>query len=1379
MKRKLLLLWLVLLFVVSVCALTACQHEHVFTDWQTELVPTCTEEGIMFRTCDCGERETKSIPANGHLVGGWTTEEATCTQDGSRVQQCANCGEAVNTEIIPATGHVENPNWIVDKEATCSEKGSRHTKCDNCGETIQTEEIEMVDHVYLFTREVPATCTEQGYYVFTCTKCGDVKNGSYMESMGHQWDFGTFTKYPTCTEMGEKIFTCGICHITKTEPVDANGHNWNDGTVTTAPTCTENGEKTFACKICDATKTEPVDATGHTESDWIVDTAATCTEKGSKHTECSVCGDTITTEEIEKIPHSYTDAVTNPTCTEKGYTTHTCGCGDSYTDTYVDAKGHDWNDGTVTTAPTCMENGEKTFACNDCDATKTGPVAATGHTESDWIVDTVATCSKDGSKHTECTVCGETISNETITAEHTYGEWIEQVDATCTATGAVGHYQCSACGKQFDADKNEIKNVTIPMIDHKFENGECTACHAKERSEGLEYTLRSSGSNKFYYVTGIGSCTDTDIIIPTTYEGYAVDGIDDKAFQNNTTITSVTIRNGLTYIGSYAFSGCTALESVTAPNTVRRIYSYAFQGCTSLESVTLGDYVNSIDGYAFQYCSKLASITFGNSVKTIGANAFQGCSALTSITLGNKLETIGKYTFQRCSSLTSIVIPDSVTSIGESAFEYCTALTSATIGNGVTSIGESAFISCTALTSLTIGSGVTSIGKRAFYNCTALTELNFNATNCADFTSDTIAFETAGANGTGLKVTFGANVQKIPAYLFYVYYTDYANLITGIAFEEGSVCESIGNWAFYKCAALKNVTIPSNITSVGTEAFYNCKALENVYYTGTIDQWAQIEFAGNSANPMYYAGNLHVNGQLVTEINITTATTISDYAFCSLASVERVVIGDSVTSIGQYAFSNCTALTILTIGTGVMSISQGAFSSCRALTEINFNATNCDDLNFDTFSNAGTNGTGVKVTVGANVQKIPASMFAKYSSYSEAAKITEVVFEEGSVCESIGTYAFYDCTTLNSITIPENVKTIGNNAFCCCSGLTEIKYNATNCADFTSSSRVFYKTGQSGNTIKLTIGANVQRIPAYLFYSQNGSSEKERVHIVEIVFEEGTVCQSIGEYAFYLVSELKNVYYGGTIEQWLQISFEGTSSNPVSSSSVNFYVNNRPLTEISLTTLTEIPENAFKGNTTLESVTIGGNVKSIGKNSFSGCSNLASVTFSENSQLTSIDDYAFSGCSSLTSIEIPNGVASIAYRAFSSCSSLTSVILPNSVTSIEEYAFSYCEKLENINIPNSLTNIGRYAFQYCEKLTTVVIPDGMTTISGYAFYGCSGLVSITIPKSLTSLDSESFDGCTSLKTINYTGTEEEWNNMYKDDVFSSDKYTINFNYVAE
>lgn len=73
----------------------------------------------------------------------------------------------------------------------------------------------------------------------------------------------------------------------------------------------------------------------------------------------------------------------------------------------------------------------------------------------------------------------------------------------------------------------------------------------------------------------------------------------------------------------------------------------------------------------------------------------------------------------------------------------------------------------------------------------------------------------------------------------------------------------------------------------------------------------------------------------------------------------------------------------------------------------------------------------------------------------------------------------------------------------------------------------------------------------------------------------------------------------------------------------------------------------------------------------------------------------------------------------------------------------------------------------------------MTTISGYAFYGCSGLVSITVPKSLTSLDSETFDGCTSLKTINYTGTEEEWNNMHKDDVFSSGKYTINFNYVAE
>ena len=134
-------------------------------------------------------------------------------------------------------------------------------------------------------------------------------------------------------------------------------------------------------------------------------------------------------------------------------------------------------------------------------------------------------------------------------------------------------------------------------------------------------------------------------------------------------------------------------------------------------------------------------------------------------------------------------------------------------------------------------------------------------------------------------------------------------------------------------------------------------------------------------------------------------------------------------------------------------------------------------------------------------------------------------------------------------------------------------------------------------------------------------------------------------------------------------------------------------------------------------------------------------------KVTSIGDYAFKGCTSLTSVTIPDSVTSIGKSAFCDCTSLTSVTIPDSVTSIGDSAFEECLSLTSINIPDSVTSIGDDAFAYCESLTSVTIPDSVTSI-GYRTFGyCTSLTSVTIPNSVTSIGDYAFVGCESLTSV--------------------------------
>ena len=347
--------------------------------------------------------------------------------------------------------------------------------------------------------------------------------------------------------------------------------------------------------------------------------------------------------------------------------------------------------------------------------------------------------------------------------------------------------------------------------------------------------------------------------------------------------------------------------------------------------------------------------------------------------------------------------------------------------------------------------------------------------------------------------------------------------------------------------------------------------------------------------------------------------------------------------------------------------------------------------------------------------------------------------------KSIGNRAFYECKSLQSITIPNSVTSIGKEAFSCCESLQSITIPNS----VKSIGNYAFRNCESLQSV--TIPNSVTKIGNEAFW---GCDSLQSVTIPNSV-------TSIGNKAFNDCKSLQSITIPNSVKSIGDGAFRECDS----------------LQSITIpNSVTSIGEGAFSTCVSLQSVTIPNSVKSIGKEAFSGCVSLQSITIPNS--VTKIEDDAFWGCKSLQSVTIPNSVKSIGKKAFSGCKSLESITIPNSVTSIGDDAFYLCKSLQSVTIPNSVTSIGDGTFCWCESLQSVTIPNSVRNIGNHAFFGCNicfficnstyfqnddvclfnkdktaivsrikDCVNYIIPNSVTSIGDDAFSGCESLQSV--------------------------------
>ncbi len=618
-------------------------------------------------------------------------------------------------------------------------------------------------------------------------------------------------------------------------------------------------------------------------------------------------------------------------------------------------------------------------------------------------------------------------------------------------------------------------------------------------------------------------------------------------------------------------------------------------------------------------------------------------------------------------------------------------------------------------------------------------------TNAQNFEYEGIYYNITDETNRTVEVIAGENVYSgkvtIPSSVPY-----YGNRYTVTA---------VGKDAFKGCAELTGITIPGCVITIGVGAFYDCTGLKEVYLEDGTEELYMAQSISGLYNGMHYVYGVFYNSPLEkvylgrdvtypspaydptapfqdksTLKSVTIGENVTKLGvklFYYSKNIEgELVIPDNVVTIGKNAFSCCQNITGLKLGKNVTTIETDAFFQCSALTGVLTIPGSVKSINGGAFK--GCNLTGVNVDnlsdwcriSFANIEANPLHCAGKLYLKNEI--VTNLVVPDDIT--EIRQFAFYNCTSLESVEFGSKLVTIDDSAFKYCTGLVDI-----------------------------TVPGSVTDIKASAFaYCSNLES---------VTLNEGTV--SIGGNAFNNCNKIKSM----------------TIPNTVTNLGVGVFSYCYALENVVIGDgVTEIPSDSFAFCILLNTLTIGKNVEKIGGLGYnvkwlrtihiSDLSAWCKISFSAGlfvnggsiylngekitdlvipDDITEIKPYTFYNCDGLESVTMHDNVIAIADYAFRDCSSIGKLQIGENVTSIGNDAFYNCDGLSGIIIPDNVATIGNYAFSTCNGLTAIAIHDNVTTIGDYAFKDCNGMNELKIGENVTSIGNGAFMGCSRLTSV--------------------------------